>query len=833
MLYFSFLTAEPPPDPPPAAVAQQFKALSSNANATLSLDRIALESRFSRSIGRRVCVSGEKSGILRYFGPLHVADGLFCGVELDEELGQHDGLVDGRRYFKAAHNRGIFAPLEKVALLLSSPSPPKPNMSTNNRDRLDSSNENLQLHIQNNNLRTLNTHGSPDDAIRPLEYITDVEPHLMSNSMLDEEQDVIELPPYEDLLSQSFEQFLRQSKVFSTESSMIRSSGQFSSDVDHSIEEHEQSGSEINNQMKTYLPVSNMHQPSLSRGDDSADKPCMINSSTTAVPSIDKHYKRTDTFNIEELESLNASPQLLVESFQFDRPSSDKDDQENELLTPIFDNAFNMRLNSDDTFDSNNDNIEPAPKRALVSSTPFTTVAQQSNPKDEISLNTSYVKEKTVPDSNVEENMSTHVNQLRERPASTISADTGYQGDTEYEMSNGSNSARNQQYKTAAKNQQFNTNFGRPVALETSQDVDLSKCSVKLVYSDKKGNVRKVVQLEGHSASVLGLSLEVTTNLTSQISVPSELGQDISNENPPVAQSLRDDKKPNVQRQQQQRSPFKNTLSSNGAKTSSKNVIKLPLSAKNSAAANENGEFKKPRVPLVKESEPKPARVKPATKPSKNAEIMAKLQQSIAQERVKPKKEVKSRVFIASEAIKETSPSESAPSETAMKGLRRPPVKNSADAFKFKSTNQTRATLRNSNPVSSSQISAKQIGKVVAKNNANLEKLDADLALARRQISGNAKGFEVLTIVFQHLILNLKTTLRRKSIDLTIANEIAQTLGEEKVSLMMEIASMKEQHENTINAMRNEYKEKLHLFERAMNAEHDKKIFEGGLRFMN
>ncbi len=38
-------------------------------------------------------VNGLKSGTLRYIGPVQFAQGLFCGVELDQPEGKHDGEV--------------------------------------------------------------------------------------------------------------------------------------------------------------------------------------------------------------------------------------------------------------------------------------------------------------------------------------------------------------------------------------------------------------------------------------------------------------------------------------------------------------------------------------------------------------------------------------------------------------------------------------------------------------------------------------------------------------------------------------------------------------------
>ncbi len=54
--------------------------------------------KLSFTVGNRVLVNGLKSGILRYIGTVQFARGLFCGVELDEPDGKHDGQVNNIRY---------------------------------------------------------------------------------------------------------------------------------------------------------------------------------------------------------------------------------------------------------------------------------------------------------------------------------------------------------------------------------------------------------------------------------------------------------------------------------------------------------------------------------------------------------------------------------------------------------------------------------------------------------------------------------------------------------------------------------------------------------------
>lgn len=67
-------------------------------------------------IGARVLV-GEKAkmpGVLRYLGTVHFVEGIWCGVELDEAEGLHDGMVQGIRYFTCPPNKGVLAPLCRV-----------------------------------------------------------------------------------------------------------------------------------------------------------------------------------------------------------------------------------------------------------------------------------------------------------------------------------------------------------------------------------------------------------------------------------------------------------------------------------------------------------------------------------------------------------------------------------------------------------------------------------------------------------------------------------------------------------------------------------------------
>ncbi|CAM4928714.1 unnamed protein product [Rotaria socialis] len=68
------------------------------------------------SVGNRVLVNGLKTGILRYIGTVKFATGTFCGVELDQPEGKHDGEIKDVRYFQCRPNHGIFVPSDKVVV---------------------------------------------------------------------------------------------------------------------------------------------------------------------------------------------------------------------------------------------------------------------------------------------------------------------------------------------------------------------------------------------------------------------------------------------------------------------------------------------------------------------------------------------------------------------------------------------------------------------------------------------------------------------------------------------------------------------------------------------
>ncbi|XP_032884239.1 centrosome-associated protein 350 isoform X4 [Amblyraja radiata] len=69
-------------------------------------------------IGDRVLVSSIQPGTLCFKGRTHFADGFWAGVELDVPEGSGNGTYDGVVYFKCKDKCGIFAPPNKISVLL-------------------------------------------------------------------------------------------------------------------------------------------------------------------------------------------------------------------------------------------------------------------------------------------------------------------------------------------------------------------------------------------------------------------------------------------------------------------------------------------------------------------------------------------------------------------------------------------------------------------------------------------------------------------------------------------------------------------------------------------
>ncbi|KAK9507477.1 hypothetical protein O3M35_007329 [Rhynocoris fuscipes] len=71
----------------------------------------------STHIGRKVCISGCKIGILRYYGQTELGPGNWCGIELESAEGTNDGSINGVRLFNCSPSHGLFEQESKVTLI--------------------------------------------------------------------------------------------------------------------------------------------------------------------------------------------------------------------------------------------------------------------------------------------------------------------------------------------------------------------------------------------------------------------------------------------------------------------------------------------------------------------------------------------------------------------------------------------------------------------------------------------------------------------------------------------------------------------------------------------
>ncbi|XP_051655098.1 kinesin-like protein KIF13A isoform X4 [Manacus candei] len=60
------------------------------------------------AVGEQVCVGSNKMGTVRYVGTVDFSAGIWVGVELNVQLGKHDGIVKGKEYFHCKPRHGVF-----------------------------------------------------------------------------------------------------------------------------------------------------------------------------------------------------------------------------------------------------------------------------------------------------------------------------------------------------------------------------------------------------------------------------------------------------------------------------------------------------------------------------------------------------------------------------------------------------------------------------------------------------------------------------------------------------------------------------------------------------
>ncbi|NXG13412.1 KI13A protein, partial [Grallaria varia] len=79
------------------------------------------------AVGEQVCVGSNKMGTVRYVGTVDFSAGIWVGVELNVQLGKHDGVVKGREYFHCRPRHGLFV---RPRRLSKAPAPPRKGSST-------------------------------------------------------------------------------------------------------------------------------------------------------------------------------------------------------------------------------------------------------------------------------------------------------------------------------------------------------------------------------------------------------------------------------------------------------------------------------------------------------------------------------------------------------------------------------------------------------------------------------------------------------------------------------------------------------------------------------
>uniref|UniRef100_A0A8C5WZ12 Kinesin family member 13A n=1 Tax=Laticauda laticaudata TaxID=8630 RepID=A0A8C5WZ12_LATLA len=67
------------------------------------------------AVGEQVYVDDNKTGTVRYIGPVDFSTGTWVGIELHVQMGKHDGTVKGREYFPCKPQHGIFVRPECLA----------------------------------------------------------------------------------------------------------------------------------------------------------------------------------------------------------------------------------------------------------------------------------------------------------------------------------------------------------------------------------------------------------------------------------------------------------------------------------------------------------------------------------------------------------------------------------------------------------------------------------------------------------------------------------------------------------------------------------------------
>jgi dynactin 1 len=74
-------------------------------------------------IGQTVETSAHQQGLIKYIGPIHVAEGNWLGIELSSPHGKNDGSVRGERYFDCPPAHGLFVRDTNIVAIIAQPAP--------------------------------------------------------------------------------------------------------------------------------------------------------------------------------------------------------------------------------------------------------------------------------------------------------------------------------------------------------------------------------------------------------------------------------------------------------------------------------------------------------------------------------------------------------------------------------------------------------------------------------------------------------------------------------------------------------------------------------------
>ncbi|OAL50105.1 hypothetical protein IQ07DRAFT_587775 [Pyrenochaeta sp. DS3sAY3a] len=77
-------------------------------------------------VGQTIETSAQQQGLVKYVGPIHVAEGFWLGIELPTPTGKNDGSVRGERYFQCPPGHGLFIRDSNVVRIVSQPAPATP-----------------------------------------------------------------------------------------------------------------------------------------------------------------------------------------------------------------------------------------------------------------------------------------------------------------------------------------------------------------------------------------------------------------------------------------------------------------------------------------------------------------------------------------------------------------------------------------------------------------------------------------------------------------------------------------------------------------------------------